>query len=72
MDFSLECRIPNAQKKLLEMSFINQTSVQIPPKRRINVQPEVAATILENVKIGMIDATLFHDCVISQDFQNVS
>ena len=34
-------------------------------KRRVNVQPEVAATILENVKIGMIDATLFHDCVIN-------
>lgn len=41
-------------------------------KRRVNVQPEVAATILENVKIGMIDATLFHDCVINQDFQNTT
>ena len=35
------------------------------PRCRINIQPEISATIIENVKLGMFDLSLFHDCTIN-------
>jgi len=35
------------------------------PVCRVNIKAEICGTILENVKLGMIDVSLFHDCVIS-------
>ena len=32
---------------------------------RINIQPEISATIIENVKLSMFDLSLFHDCTIN-------
>merc|ERR1712212_428920 len=40
-------------------------SSNVLPKCRINIQPEVSATITENVKLGMFDLSLFHDCTIN-------
>ena len=42
--------------------FLNSA---ILPRCRINIQPEISATIIENVKLGMFDLSLFHDCTLN-------
>ena len=48
--------------QLICEQFLNSP---ILPRCRINIQPEVSATIIENVKLGMFDLSLFHDCTIN-------
>jgi len=40
-------------------------SSPIPPKCRINIQSELSSTVIENVKLGMFNRSLFHDLTIN-------
>lgn len=50
-----------AKARLISDQFL---SSPIPPKCRINVAPEIASTVIENIKLGMANRSLFHDITI--------
>jgi hypothetical protein len=50
------------QAKLICDQFLNSP---IPPKCRINIQSEISSTVIENVKLGMFNRSLFHDLTIN-------
>ncbi|CAG5113157.1 Oidioi.mRNA.OKI2018_I69.chr2.g7292.t1.cds [Oikopleura dioica] len=50
-----------AKARLISDQFL---SSPIPPKCRINVASEIASTVIENIKLGMANRSLFHDITI--------
>lgn len=54
--------ILHEKAKLICDQFLNSP---IPPKCRINIQSELSSTVIENVKLGMFNRSLFHDLTIN-------